>query len=287
MFRSELSLFLSHDNRCFLKAWIVSDLHVAHAERLPANSIEIPDADICLCAGDVAGFIQMSLDFLVTRVEPIMPVLMVLGNHDCYGNTIDNALATARNLTEGTRISVLENETKVFGDVRVVGATLWTDFEIEWGIKEEVSLPDRRKMAIDVCKRYMVDFREIFRSDWHETGMPGLLMARELITRHVTSRAFIEAQLAKPFHGTTVVLTHHAPSPRSLDPKFHGQETNAAFASDLTPTIRNGKPDLWVHGHIHRFIDYYEGSTRIVCNPRGYPYEREKNGFQAGFVINI
>lgn len=131
--------------------------------------------------------------------------------------------------------------------------------EIEWGIKE-VSLLDRREMAIDVCKRYMVDFREIFRADWHETGMPGLL-PRELITRPVTSRAFIEAQLAKPFHGTTVVLTHHAPSPRSLDPKFHAQETNAAFASDLTPTIQNGKPDLWVHGHIHRFVDYYEGCT--------------------------
>lgn len=157
--------------------------------------------------------------------------------------------------------------------------------EIEWGIKE-VSLLDRREMAIDVCKRYMVDFREIFRADWHETGMPGLL-PRELITRPVTSRAFIEAQLAKPFHGTTVVLTHHAPSPRSLDPKFHAQETNAAFASDLTPTIQNGKPDLWVHGHIHRFVDYYEGCTRIVCNPRGYPYEREKNGFQVGFVVNI
>jgi len=27
---------------------------------------------------------------------------------------------------------------------------------------------------------------------------------------------------------------------------------------------------LWTHGHTHEDFDYMLGSTRVVCNPRGY-----------------
>jgi hypothetical protein len=27
---------------------------------------------------------------------------------------------------------------------------------------------------------------------------------------------------------------------------------------------------LWTHGHMHDPFDYMIGSTRVVCNPRGY-----------------
>lgn len=35
-----------------MKAWIVSDLHVNNSE-LSRHYLEIPEADICICAGDV------------------------------------------------------------------------------------------------------------------------------------------------------------------------------------------------------------------------------------------
>jgi hypothetical protein len=27
---------------------------------------------------------------------------------------------------------------------------------------------------------------------------------------------------------------------------------------------------LWTHGHTHEDFDYMIGTTRVVCNPRGY-----------------
>jgi hypothetical protein len=42
---------------------------------------------------------------------------------------------------------------------------------------------------------------------------------------------------------------------------------------------------LWTHGHTHEDFDYMVGSTRIVCNPRGYDaYEDRADRFQLKFV---
>ena len=133
----------------------------------------------------------------------------------------------------------------------------------------------------------MMDFHAIFRSEWFEDGMPGLLTTRELIERHVESRAFITEELAKPFAGTTIVLTHHAPLTKSLHPRFRGHPSNAAFASDLSDLIHKGKPDIWIHGHVHHALDYREGHTRVICNPLGYQREKSETGFIEGFVIDI
>lgn len=133
----------------------------------------------------------------------------------------------------------------------------------------------------------MMDFHAIYRSDWPETGMPGLLTAKELIERHMESRDFIATELEDQFDGRTVVLSHHAPLARSLHHAFRGHPSNAAFASDLSAMIAQGKPDLWVHGHIHHFRDYREGTTRVICNPRGYERERAQTGFISGLAVEI
>lgn len=270
-----------------MKAWIISDLHATHAD-LRAVPFDIPEADICLCAGDISGFLTLGLDFLKTKIAPAMPVISVLGNHDFYGGSIDEALKTARLETAGTNVRVLENETLQIGDIRILAATLWTDYEIPFGVDgEELPLNERRAFAISICRRQMMDFYEIYRSSPLSDGMPGLVTSHELIHRHHESRAFIATELAKPWTGKTIVLSHHAPSPRSLLERFKGDPSNAAFASDLSSIIHRGKPDFWLHGHVHEFLDYLEGRTRVICNPRGYRHERNSNGFRPGFVIDL
>lgn len=153
-----------------MKAWVVSDMHVNNSE-LSRPVLEIPDADICICAGDISGIVEMSMQFLLRNVSPHMPVVAVLGNHDCYGCTIEASLKTAKRMTKGSNVTVLENETFFFGKTRIIGATLWTDFEVEHGVENELPLPERKAHAINVCKRYMMDFHAIYRSDWPQRGM--------------------------------------------------------------------------------------------------------------------
>ena len=61
---------------------------------------------------------------------------------------------------------------------------------------------------------------------------------------------------------------------------------NGAYSSDLSDFILD-HPEikLWTHGHTHELFDYMIGSTRIVCNPRGYVnYERESNDKEPYFA---
>jgi hypothetical protein len=49
--------------------------------------------------------------------------------------------------------------------------------------------------------------------------------------------------------------------------------------------MEEGRPALWVHGHTHDSYDYWVGSTRVVCNPRGY--DDENIAFDPVLVVRM
>ncbi|MBP2558740.1 Icc-related predicted phosphoesterase [Neorhizobium galegae] len=270
-----------------MRAWIISDIHHSRLRDLKGDRLAIPDADLCVCVGDVAGAIDDSISFLLRVIEPRMPVVLILGNHDYYGSGIDFALERARRLIEGKRVHLLENQNLIFNDCRFIGATLWTDFCVSVGEDEHVPPEERRAKAFGLVPSRMMDFSCIFRSDERQAGENGMVTVKEIFDRHRASRAFIDEELGKPFNGRTIVLTHHAPLMQSSDPRFFGDITNAAFASDLSDLIERRRPSLWIHGHIHKFRDYMFDKTRIVCNPVGYQQERDYSGFRSNFFIEL
>ena len=93
--------------------------------------------------------------------------------------------------------------------------------------------------------------------------------------------------LNEPFAGKTVVITHHAPSEKSVHPRYANNLLTPAFASDLEDLMEGDRVALWIHGHTHDVFDYEVYGTRVVCNPRGYlPYEA-KNKFNPEWVIEL
>jgi Icc-related predicted phosphoesterase len=102
---------------------------------------------------------------------------------------------------------------------------------------------------------------------------------------HQATRRYLESELAKEHDGPTVVVTHHAPSPLSVAPRFLGSPLNPAFASDLTDMIWQYVPDMWIHGHVHDSFDYLLGDTRVIANPRGYG--DENGSFDPMLVVEI
>ncbi len=85
---------------------------------------------------------------------------------------------------------------------------------------------------------------------------------------------------------------HHAPSGKSVPARYKDDLTSAGYASNLERLM--GKAGLWIHGHIHTSNDYEvqwdEGSTRIISNPRG---NMKRNGsfenilFNPSFVVEV
>ena len=102
---------------------------------------------------------------------------------------------------------------------------------------------------------------------------------------HTATLAFLRKELSREFDGTTIVVTHHAPSPRSIAPRFQNDPLNPAFVSDLEAFIERYGPSLWVHGHVHDSFDYWVGRTRIVCNPRGYFPDQLNPAFDPLLVV--
>jgi predicted phosphodiesterase len=240
---------------------VLSDLHLEVAPFDPPATA----ADVVVLAGDIhngpAGVEWAKGTF-------IEPVLFVAGNHEPFDAEFHATAAALRAAAAGSNVRVLDCEETVLDGVRFLGCTLWSDFAL-YG-------PAGRAVAIESLRRVAPDFRVIAYGERRFTTDDWLAL-------HRAHRAWLEARLAAPFAGPTVVVTHFLPHPGSIAPRFATHPLNPAFASDLQPLV--ARATLWIHGHSHAASDYRAGGARIVCNPRGYP--GEPTGFRPDFVVTI
>ena len=155
---------------------------------------------------------------------------------------------------------MLENSIAYFGDLKVVGSTLWTDFnKYDNDLIREAS-----KMMNDYKYiKYGNSFRKIKGSD--------------IANEHIKAKDFIFKNAVKEYEGQKLlVLSHHAPSFKSIyvaelfNIVFDKKDDDYYYASDLDDLIRNSVINMWIHGHTHQVVDYYIGNTRVISNPRGY-----------------
>ena len=86
-----------------------------------------------------------------------------------------------------------------------------------------------------------------------------------------------------------MVITHHAPSRKSIHPRFADSLMNACFVSDAERLIDGSRAHLWIHGHTHDSFDYFVNGTRVLCNPRGYVVDdkAENPAFDPGLVVEV
>ncbi|SER59573.1 Predicted phosphoesterase [Faunimonas pinastri] len=267
------------------RLWILSDLHLEFPEYADWLPPAIPEADVCIAAGDIARPISTSVRWLAEHILPWMPVVFVPGNHEFYRSSIVEG--TADGLAAAAEFSGLEllvDRAVTVRGVRFVGATLWTDYAVQ----ASTAPPEDRDRAIlgamAIASSGMNDHSQIAlqKRPWLR------FLAREARFLHHRSRGFIAGELMQPFDGPTVVVTHHAPHPESIHERFASGPDAAltpAYVSDLTEVIEAGQPDLWVHGHVHDSFDYQVGRTRIVANPRGYG--TENLDFDPGMVLEV
>jgi Icc-related predicted phosphoesterase len=73
----------------------------------------------------------------------------------------------------------------------------------------------------------------------------------------------------------------------SVAKRYANDPLNPAFASSLEDLIEKYQPELWIHGHTHVPCDYELFGTRVVCNPRGYPWEARGSAFDPGLIVEL
>jgi predicted phosphodiesterase len=234
-----------------MKIQLLSDLHLSmHPLAVPHT-----DADVVVIAGDL-GRPQAAMDWAAQFPQP---TLFVAGNHEFYGSDLQSTLAELRKCADGTTVRVLEREVWRHAHVRFLGCTLWSDHRL-------YRSPAEREEGLRQAAMLVRDFSRIEVAPGAAERLTPLL-AQRLFDDSV---AWLEDRFAEPHPGPTVVVTHFAPSTKSIHPRFAGSPINACFVSDLEERILRWQPSLWLHGHTHDSFDYRIGDTRVLANPRGY-----------------
>ena len=263
-----------------MKVQVVSDLHLEFADFDLKNA----GADVLVLSGDilVAKFFDhkspdsQSKNFqrfnsFLNRVSMEFPnVVYVAGNHEFYGGkwfkTIDLLTHVA---SLYSNIHYLERQCVTIDDVTFVGGTLWTD------------LNKGDPLTLHAIRDMMNDYRAISNDKAGFTSLRPFDTAQ----RHRLTLDYIKSVVAEQHDKKFVVVGHHAPSFASVDEYYKAQHLmNGAYASNLDDFILD-RPQikLWTHGHMHDPSDYMIGSTRVVCNPRGYyGYENRANAWTGG-----
>lgn len=247
-----------------MRIQVLSDLHLEF-ERFEPQAVE---ADVSVLAGDThRGKLGMQW---ARQACAGRPVVYVAGNHEYYGHAVPKLTDELRAESEGA-VHFLEQGSVEIEGLRFFGCTLWTDFQ----------LLGNPSLARDTAQLKMNDYRKVRVSPQYRK-----LRARDTLDLHYRSRHWLEAAVERGATRGAVIVTHHAPSARSLPVGYVEDWLSPAYASSPDSLIEVSGAALWIHGHTHRSVDYRIGDTRVISNPRGYTDEPVA-GFDPRLVIEL
>jgi hypothetical protein len=202
-----------------------------------------------------------------------------MGNHEHYhGDYQTSANLIRAEVSKYDNFYFLDKESKEIDDVVFIGGTLWTDMNKE----DPITLWD--------ISRMMNDFRIVNNSarTVGSSNKPASFSPDDAVIDHKAMLEFIDNTLKETAPWKSVVVVgHHAPSKQSTKPKYQNDVImNGGYSSDLESFIVDrAQIKLWTHGHTHDAFDYMVGSTRVLCNPRGYEgYEEQADKFELKYV---
>jgi predicted phosphodiesterase len=280
-----------------MKIQLLSDLHLEahpHWVAQPAAG-----ADLLVLAGDIGSYQPGSqlvdADFGLGQFSPQAgwptPVIFVPGNHEYDGLDFDTAHARLRETCERLGLIWLERESVVLSGVRFVGTTLWSDFDALGPTADVIPTRTGADPGVNALAQLLKARDKAFRAANYylrktlttRQGEPWL--ADGLREQALVCQAWLRDALAQPFDGSTVVVTHFAPSLLSADPRYGRTPGTAGFCNaldDLLPLAQ-----WWLHGHLHAPSHYTHHGCHVVANPLGYARKNEQAAFRPDFTIEI
>ena len=270
-----------------MKIAICSDIHLEFG---PIELNNTDNANVLILSGDICVARDLpysdskkgdiSRNFFRMCALRFPHVLYVMGNHEHYhGDFATTGKIIKEELAQYANVHLLDRETKVIGDVTFIGGTLWTDMNKEDGI----TLMHMKDMMNDFrCVKNSFRKRHYRDTLGNPHSQASNFTPDDAVEDHNKMLEYIKIMVEGKNDQKFVVVGHHAPSKASTHPRYVNETImNGGYSSDLSEFILDHPQiKLWTHGHTHENFDYLIGSTRIVCNPRGYiNYEDSADNF--------
>ena len=294
-----------------MKIAVCSDIHLEFG---PISLENKDNADVLILSGDICvvkdllekddSNILGKYDksnrfhkFFQECSERFPHVIYIMGNHEHYHGDFNKSYTSLCDRLGYLRnLHILEKGFVEINGFIFIGGTLWTDMNKEgpitiqrikgymndYRIIEDSSEVVNFKSPVYGKKEDgSTDFDNVLRTEFHTR--PAMFSPEKSVVEHKAMLQFIKDCVEFLPNMPFVVVGHHAPSKLSTKPQYERDViVNGAYSSDLSefildhPQIR-----LWTHGHTHHTFDYMIGTTRIVCNPRGYiNYEDQADQFE-------
>ena len=250
-----------------LRVQYISDVHLEFRKNVAFEPCH--GADVLCLAGDIGyPFSSRYEDFLKDCTANFKKVFLITGNHEYYqiGQQRKKSMEEIQQRIEeiiqkpglNGVVSFLDNSYEDYCGVRFAGSTLWS------------------RLAADSDTTGFNDFYQI--------GELNIRLYNEL---HSCARDFLSSPDIVESPLPVCVMTHHLPLMELIDPKYREgryKKYNQFFASDcsdlIPPSVR-----AWIYGHTHTPNSTFRNGVRFVCNPVGYPGERDDGEFNA--VVDI
>ena len=279
-----------------MKIHVMSDLHLEFAP------LELPGGDTLLLAGDicVAAHLEKNRtddkarshkkrckEFFFEQCAKYNKVYYIVGNHEHYQGIFDHTIDILKEFLEGSNVTVLEKEVVDLGAWNLFAATLWTDYNNNeyWAkLAAKNGLNDHH--VIKKLKPPISVYGDSNMSKFHPDDA---FADHELAVKKLDELLYDWKDINKP----TIVMTHHAPTYKSIHPKYGDDALNYAYCSNLSETIMGHKNiKYWFHGHTHTSFDYEVDQCRVLANPRGYAHyggnqPPENHEFNVNFELEI
>ena len=269
---------------------LLSDLHLeTHPHFIPEVA---PSAEVLILAGDIGSYQagsmllgQQDQDFGLARFSPRkdlrawpVPVFFVPGNHEYDGMPFEEAHEKLQATCKRLDIVFLHQRVEIFGDVRFIGCTLWSDFE--------ALVPTSGPLTQQLKAREKAERAANFYLKKTGTTFQGEPFLSDAVRAQAQSdQAWLTNALSEPFDGPTVVITHFAPSLLSADPRYGLTPGTAGFCNALDHLFPQAT--LWLHGHLHCAHDYASKGCRVVANPLGYARKNEQQAFDPQKIVRV
>lgn len=217
-----------------MKIALTSDVHSQDGSKLITDP---GDVDLYVLAGDIGD------PYLIREKmkEIKVPVAYLPGNHEYYGSSFEIIGVDVFTNTD----NCYNNHTIEIAGRRVHMCTLWS----------HLIGPAQHSLYTNGLN----DVNWIEGWDSHQQNL-----------EHLNSVEWLWDVVKEG----DIVMTHHSPSFKGVVSQYIGDPYNCCFHTDLEALMRDKKPALWGHGHIHNPVDYQVGQTRVVANPYGYVKER-------------
>lgn len=297
-----------------MKLAICSDLHLEFGDLYLANE---QNADLLILGGDIfvacelkdwlydesAQIIAASasqkaraeryFNFVRQCLDEFNQVIFIMGNHEHYhGDYAETAKIINDTFGAFNNFHFLDKQHKIINNVLFYGGTLWTNMNNEdpKTLREIAYMMNDYRGVQNSAKtvQYRVPSLDENNPDgWSFRQRSANFTPEDSVEDHKAFLQGLDEVLARYPDMPTVVVGHHAPSKASTHPRYKSEYiTNGAYSTDLNNFILDRRQiKLWTHGHTHEDFDYMIGTTRVVCNPRGYDgYEARADNFQLKYV---